>query len=163
MRNAVGWTLLLNLLALAFAWAYAIAVYPHLGGHIPTHFGISGVPDQFSASAASIFAPPGVGTLLFVFISGIGFGLAALGVRPNPYGRRLADSKSTTHIWRVMQTQLLLLNLPIELTFDYLTVGMALIAQGRIASLTPWWLPVFLILVLVQSFNLVIQLWRARA
>jgi uncharacterized membrane protein len=161
MRNvSLRLLLLLNVLALAFSWAYAIAAFPHLGTHIPTHFGFSGAPDQFSSSASTIFAVPGVGTGIFVLIAGIGFGLAALGVRPNMYGRRLADSAQNQEIWRVMQAQLLLLNLPILLTFDYLTVGTALIAQGYLTALSPWWLPVFLIVIFAQSINMIVQLMR---
>lgn|GEM_PF-4329323 len=161
-HSSLRLVVLLNILALAFAWGYTIAVFPHVGTHVPTHFGISGVPDRYSDNATSIFIIPGIGTFIFLLIVSIAFGLAALGVRPNVYGCRLADSAKVRRVWHVTQTQLLLLSLLILLACDSLTVATALIAQGRLTTLTPWWLPVFLVLIVAQSVNMVIQLARTR-
>lgn len=72
--EVIGWLALAVLILIPAFW------HSRLPEQIPTHFGFSGLPDDYSGKAA-IWALPVVGTFLFLLLSAINLFIVA---RPPP-------------------------------------------------------------------------------
>src|SRR5688500_13146455 len=97
-KNKTLWLLSAAIVALAFV--LSIALYDRLPDPLPTHWGLSGEPDGFTAKPWGAFVLPVLLAALAVFF-------ALLPVL-SPEGYRL-DVTSTGYRWTVATTLLLLL------------------------------------------------------
>lgn len=134
-----GWIILLVL------WAYIIIQFSKLPDRIPTHFGLSGLPDGFS-SRNTIFVLPAIVTIMYALISIINRfpHLYKYNVTITPLNAK-SNYNSITRRVRILKFLLTIL-------FCFFWYKSIRVALNQSEGLGKWFLPLALILFLGAIF-----------
>ncbi|NCA86703.1 MAG: DUF1648 domain-containing protein [Clostridia bacterium] len=127
----IGWLALAVLILIPALW------YSRLPEQIPTHFGMNGLPDDYSGKAA-IWALPVVGTFLFLGLTAINLFIVA---RPSRHAQlkphELAMLPKIILLMQLLKTLLIL-------AFVYIIMQAIRVSNGEATGLGAWFLPVFI-------------------
>lgn len=134
--EVIGWLALAVLILIPAFW------HSRLPEQIPTHFGFSGLPDDYSGKAA-IWALPVVGTFLFLLLSAINLFIVA---RP-PLNPKLKPQELSMLCKIILLMQLL--KTLLILAFVYIVLQVIRVSNGEATGLGAWFLPVFIGLMLI--------------
>lgn len=126
-----------SVLALA-SWIIVIYFWDKLPSSIPTHFGISGQPDQWSnKSLWSVFFVPFLQTLMLIVFAFL-YWKPQYSDMPTTLWLMTMDKKVKDHAFDLIRTMLVVTSLFIALLFTYLTYGIVASAQKISLGLSPW-------------------------
>lgn len=116
--------------------------YNSLPDEIPTHFGFTGKPDDFGGKAA-IWMLPTIGVVMYAGLAFLNYFLVrkniALKINPG------AGEKQKQSAFRLLQ----FLKAILAISFAYIEFGTIQTALGRADGLGVWFLPVFIILLIL--------------
>lgn len=125
--------------AASLAGVFALAVMPayywsDLPAVVPTHFGITGVPDAWGSKYAVLLVPV-VGAVLYA-------GITAVSCYPHLFNYPWPITEENAYNqYRLARTLMTALKAEITWLFVFLERGLILTALGRSSGLAPWLLP----------------------
>jgi len=120
------------------SWAVAIYYWDKLPAIIPTHFGISGQPDDWNPKSAWYsFLMPGLQTLMFIIFSLL-YKWPQYSDIPTTMLLMAMDEKKRDHAFALIRTMLVGVLVWVELLLGYMTYAMNISALEENSGLSPW-------------------------
>lgn len=136
--NTIGkWLDGLGFLFLALLWAFVLKSYFQLPDQIPTHFNLSGVPDDYGSRYMILFLP-GIATLLFIILS-------AINRRPERFNYPITITpENAAYQYQLASNLIRALRLAMPIIFGLVSVSTIGSSYSQLSPLLSYLLPLIL-------------------
>ncbi len=147
---------IINWIALALflsCWITAFVGYQSLPERIPIHFNAAGEPDNYGMKG-TIFLVPFIGSFLFFLMTG-------LSRFPHLFNYSIPITKENAPTTYLESTRVLrVINLIMQAVFLYIVVSIIMVATGKQAGLSSWFLPLFIFVIMIPTVYLLFKRYK---